>query len=82
MVGSVQEQPQLGCFCWTSSKRPEEAWFFKQYDTRPGVPRCTFHSSFIDPFHEKDPDCPERKSAEFRILLTFPKKKEPLAAKL
>merc|ERR1712096_375176 len=58
-----------------SDQRPDEAWLFKQYDTRPGVARQCFHNSFHDPFHDEDPDCPGRRSAEFRILLIFPKVK-------
>jgi len=57
-----------------SDQKPDEAWLFKQYDTRPNVAKTAFHTSFPDPFHAKDPNCPERKSAEFRVLLTFPKK--------
>ena len=56
---------------------------FKQYDTRPGVATGTFHNSFPDPFHLQDQNCPERKSVELRILLTFPKSgMSPASSKL
>jgi len=67
-----------GVFC--PDMRPDEAWLFKQYDTREGVARQCFHNSFRDPFHEKDSDLPGRRSVEFRILLTFPK--QPASSKL
>ena len=31
-------------------------WPFKQYDTREGLARCTFHNSFYDPVHEGERD--------------------------
>jgi len=55
-------------------QKPDEAWLFKQYDTRPGVAKQCFHNGFADPCHLDDPTKPGRKSAEFRMYLTFPKK--------
>ncbi len=52
--------------------RPDEAWFFKQYDTRSNVAQVSFHSSAKDPCHAQDQDLPERASVELRFLLTFP----------
>ena len=51
-----------------------EAWLFKQWDTREGVAKASFHTSFHDPFYDAKPDTPGRRSVEFRLLLTFPKK--------
>ena len=57
--------------------RPNEAWLFKQFDTRDdGRAKQTFHDSFHDPFHDQDPNTPVRRSAEFRLLLTFPKRRK------
>jgi len=56
--------------------RPEDAWVFKQYDTREGLAaRCCFHNSFHDPFYDSRSldEIPARRSAEFRVLLLFPK---------
>lgn len=64
-------------------QKPEEAWLFKQYDTREGVCRNTFHNSFYDPFHEKQPnETHGRRSVEFRFILAFPKKIAAAASKL
>lgn len=60
--------------------RTDEAWLFKQIDTREGRARQCFHTAFKDPFHEQKPDVPGRRSAEFRILLTFPKHEKGGAA--
>merc|ERR1711964_365395 len=65
-------------FC--SDMRPEEAWLFKQYDTRDNVAKASFHTSFVDPFHLKNPDTPARRTCEFRMLLAFPKKDAASAA--
>lgn len=59
-------------FC--SDQRPDEAWVFRQYDEREGVTKCCFHNSFSDPFHVQNPDTPGRRSVEFRLVLSFPKK--------
>ena len=40
--------------------KPDEAWLFKQYDTRPSVAKQCFHNSFVDPFHLDDPTKPGR----------------------
>lgn len=61
-------------------QRPDEAWLFKHYDTRPGVAQWTSHSSFHDPFYDSNPGTPGRRSCEFRMLLTFPKKPAAAAA--
>lgn len=71
LVGPTYSPKHRWIFC--SDMEPTEAWAFKQYDTRPGVALCAFHNSFPDPFHAEEASCPERLSAEFRILLTFPK---------
>lgn len=71
IVGALYQTSHRWIFC--PDQRPEEAWIFKQWDSRHGVARQAFHNSFADPFHEDDPDCPGRRSIEFRILLTFPK---------
>ena len=55
-------------------QRPDEAWIFKQFDTRDGVAKCTFHNSFPDPCHIDEPDDTHgRRSVEFRFILTFPR---------
>ena len=51
--------------------RPDEAWFFKQYDTRDGVAKQCYHNSFVDPKWLQDKSKPGRKSVEFRILLVI-----------
>lgn len=58
---------------FVSDMAPEEAFLFKNYDTRAGVAKCGFHNSFHDPFHDKDPSKPGRRSCEFSLLFTFPK---------
>lgn len=59
---------------YCSDMRTDEAWLFKQFDTREdGRAKCSFHTAFYDPFHDKNPDTPGRRSCEFRFLLTFPK---------
>lgn len=64
-----------------SDQKPEEAWLFKQYDSREGVVKSAFHNSFHDPHHEQEADATHgRRSAEFRMLLTFPKKGSTAAA--
>lgn len=66
-------------FC--SDMRPDEGWIFKQFDTRDdGRAKMCFHNSFHDPFHDPLPETPGRRSAEYRILLTFPKGWKPAAA--
>merc|ERR1712216_700706 len=46
-------------FC--SDMRPDEAWFFKQIDTREGVAAVAYHNAVRDPFHEADePEKPFR----------------------
>merc|ERR1712046_52455 len=70
-------------FC--SDMRPDEAWYFKQYDTREGVAKASFHAAVFDPFYANDPKIPERFSVELRLLLTFPpqmKKKSAEVSKL
>jgi len=65
--------------------KPEEAWLFKQFDTRENVARQAFHNSFHDPFYDKDPSMPQRRSCEFRMVLLFPKPDsalQPQASKL
>merc|ERR1711964_198819 len=63
LTGPLYAPQHRWVFC--SDQRPEEAWLFKQYDTRPGMPaRQAFHNSFRDPFHEGDPTKPGRRSAE------------------
>merc|ERR550514_1088705 len=57
---------------YISDMRPDETWLFKQWDSREGVAKCTFHCSFHDPYHDGWTDCPGRRSVEARILLTFP----------
>lgn len=61
---------------YISDQRPSEAWLFKQYDTRPNVAKCTFHNSFHDPFHVQESETPGRRSVEFRLVLSFPKRNE------
>lgn len=53
---------------------PQTAWLFKQWDSRADVAQCSYHTAINDPFHEKDPSKPERRSIELRILLAWPKK--------
>ena len=66
----AQNLPTLGVYI--SDQRPDEMWLFKQYDTREGVAKSTFHTSFHDPFHEDKPkESHGRRSAEFRMLVTF-----------
>ena len=57
----------------------EEAWMFKQYDTRGGLPKMAFYNSFHDPFHDQWAECPARRSIEARVLLTFPKDSAPFS---
>lgn len=59
---------------YISDQKPDEAWLFKQWDEREGVARSCFHNSFVDPTHLNDPSKPGRRSVEFRMYLTFPKK--------
>lgn len=77
LVGPTYSPAHRWVFC--SDQRPDEAWIFKQYDTRNDVGRAktTFHNSFHDPFYDKAPSIPGRRSAEFRLLLTFPKTSSP-----
>jgi len=69
---------------YCSDQTPEEAWLFKQYDTREGVAKMTFHTSFHDPFYDDSvPDKPGRRSSEVRLFLVFPKdQKETTPARL
>lgn len=67
---------------YSPDMKETEAWFFKQYDTRPGVPTCCFHTAIDDPFHLKDPTKPGRSSLELRILLSFKKSGPGRVAKL
>ena len=60
--------------------RPDEAWLFKQYDSTDGVAKASFHTSFVDPFHLKNPEIPARRSMEFRMILAFPKRNQAAAA--
>lgn len=71
LTGPIHAAGHRWVFC--SDQRPDEAWLFRQYDEREGVAKCCFHNSFHDPFHAQDPDCPGRRSAEFRLVLSFPK---------
>lgn len=87
LVGPAYSPKHRWVFC--SDQKPNEAWFFKQWDTRPNVAKSVFHNSFIDPFHASDPNCPTRRSVELRLLLTFPRRddedlesKKKAAAKL
>lgn len=64
-------------FC--SDMRLDEAWFFKQYDTRENVAKVAFHCAVADPLHAADPEIPNRCSVEFRIFLTFPAQNAPTA---
>lgn len=62
-----------------SDQKPSEAYLFKQYDTRAdGRAKCCFHNSFTDPHWLNDSSKPGRCSIEFRMLLTWPKKNDPL----
>jgi len=60
---------------YISDQKPDEAWVFKQWDTRDGVAKQCYHNSFHDPFYDNaNPAKSGRKSIEFRMLLVFPKK--------
>ena len=72
LVGPTYSPHHRWIYC--SDQRPDEAWLFKQFDTRQGVAPTTFHNSFHDPFYDRQPGIPGRRSVEFRIFLTFPKK--------
>ena len=61
----------------------EEAMIFKQYDYRDSATtKATFHAAFRDPFHDKWPQCPGRRSIECRVILTFDPDSEDPKAKL
>ena len=68
-------------FFFCSDMRPDEAWLFKQWDTREGPDaRVCFHSAVHDPFYDGGGQrMPTRRSLECRLVLTFPK---PRGAKL
>jgi len=68
-------------FFFCSDMRPDEAWLFKQWDTREGPDaRVCFHSAVHDPFYDEGGQrMPTRRSLECRLVLTFPK---PRGAKL
>lgn len=70
-LGPIYAPTDRWVFC--SDMKPEEAWLFKNYDTRDNVAKCAFHNSFHDPFYEDKPEIPGRRSNEFTLLLTFPK---------
>ena len=56
-----------------SDMAEDECVVFKQYDFRPSAKaKATFHCSFPDPHHREWKDCPGRRSAECRVILTFP----------
>jgi len=64
-----------------SDQTPEEAWLFKQYDERNGVAKSVCHTAFRDPTHQEKPKTTHgRRSVEFRLLLTFPKRDGPTSS--
>lgn len=79
LIGAVFSPKHRWIFC--SDQRTDEAWIFKQYDTRggPAGPKMAFHNSFHDPFHDSDPSKPMRRSLEARVLLTFPPDSAPFS---
>jgi hypothetical protein len=54
---------------------PSKTILFKQYDPRPDVATCTFHSSFHDGNHNNWAECPPRRSIETRLLITYKQNK-------
>ena len=49
-----------------------EAVIFKQFDFRRNAKcRATFHSAFVDKYHNDWAECPGRRSVECRVILTF-----------
>ncbi len=53
-------------FYYVSNMRPGEAIVFKQYDSRPGMPKVCPHTAFYDP--SAGENHPGRRSVEFRAV--------------
>ena len=56
-------------FYYVSNMRPGEAIVFKQYDSRPGMPKVCPHTAFYDPAVGENHT--GRRSVEFRALCVF-----------
>lgn len=62
---------------------PDECLVFKQFDERNGGTQGCFHNSFHDHFYDDMPaETHGRRSVEFRMFLTFPKKQAAASSKL